>query len=322
MSSETKRIGDWEWKRMGGRTGENKGWKLKSKGWRGREKTASVRKENEIHRKQMVRTANRIFLLCIVSEAVGALAVLLAGPAAGSLAAYLMTLLLAARICKRNMDFPAVRAGRISGRTGLQLAGISMCGVPVALVLNAVAGFFAGSASGGTETVCRYPLWLSILLYAAVPAIVEELVFRGMIFGAMAEADRKWAVLISSLFFGLIHFDLGAVLYGFLFGLVLAAVYLATGNILHTILIHFFFNTVNVVLSFLPGKEIPVWVVLVCLIGGLVGFPILLWKFMRKNPLPDGWLQDGMQFLDVVTGEGAVGMGICMVILISLLRVG
>ena len=322
MSRETKRIRDWEWKRMGGQTGEKQGWKLKSRGWRGREKTASIRKENEIHRKQMVRTANRIFLLCIVSEAVGALAVLLVGPAAGSLAAYLMTLLLAARICKRNMDFPAVRTGRISGRTGLQLVGISMCGVPVALVLNAVVGFFAGSASGETETVCRHSLLLSLLLYAAVPAVVEELVFRGMILGALAEADRKWAVLISSLFFGLIHFDLGAVLYGFLFGLVLAAVYLATGNILHTILIHFFFNTVNVVLSFLPGKEIPVWVVLVCLIGGLVGFPILLWNYMRKNPLPDGWLQDGMRPHEMITGEGAAAMGVCMAILIGLLAAG
>ena len=50
------------------------------------------------------------------------------------------------------------------------------------------------------------PYWLAILLFAVVPAICEELAFRGFILSGLRHLGHRWrAILISALFFGITH---------------------------------------------------------------------------------------------------------------------
>ncbi|MBQ9608443.1 MAG: CPBP family intramembrane metalloprotease [Lachnospiraceae bacterium] len=60
-----------------------------------------------------------------------------------------------------------------------------------------------------TEDITNYPIYLSILCFAVVPAIVEEYVFRGVILGEFMKIKGKFgiasAVVLSSLFFDFIQ---------------------------------------------------------------------------------------------------------------------
>ena len=111
--------------------------------------------------------------------------------------------------------------------TFLQGIGITICGIPVALVLSALAAFMSSAGVDTSEDVTIYPIWLSLIAFAVVPAIVEEYVFRGVILGAYLQIEERAAVFISSLFFAMLHFSLGSVMYGFMYGCIFALVRVA-----------------------------------------------------------------------------------------------
>ncbi len=106
-------------------------------------------------------------------------------------------------------------------------------------------------------------LAISVILVAALPALFEELFFRGGLQGFLTRWTKKpWlAILITSLIFSAIHFSW----YGFfprvMLGVVLGLVYYATGNLWYSILMHFVNNAAAVVYMYLmhqQGKEIEI----------------------------------------------------------------
>lgn len=78
--------------------------------------------------------------------------------------------------------------------------------------------------------------------------IVEELIFRGIPLNIFRQGNvNKWlGVLLSTLFFGIVHlfpFYLVA-LHSFVFGFVLALIYLKEKNIIYCIFIHMWYNLI------------------------------------------------------------------------------
>ena len=93
--------------------------------------------------------------------------------------------------------------------------------------------------SGGVWT-----LTVNALLIAVVPAIGEELVFRGVLQNIIAQWTRnKWiAVIITALLFSLFHFQMTGFLPRFLLGAILGWLYFVSGNLLLPVLFHFLHN--------------------------------------------------------------------------------
>ncbi len=93
--------------------------------------------------------------------------------------------------------------------------------------------------------------WLSVVfLMACVPAICEELAFRGFIFGGLVrQRGRLRAVVISALMFGISHGVLQQSIAATIMGLLLGWIALRTGSVLPGILIHFTNNTLSVSLE-------------------------------------------------------------------------
>jgi len=102
---------------------------------------------------------------------------------------------------------------------------------------------------------------ISLLVIAVIPAVVEEVLFRG----SMQQILIRWfkypllGILITSFIFSAIHFSW----YGFLprmaLGIVLGYIFYATRNVWYSILAHFFNNglTVTIVyLQYLKEKKI------------------------------------------------------------------
>ncbi len=92
-------------------------------------------------------------------------------------------------------------------------------------------------------------IWV-VLLMAVVPAVCEELTYRGFIFGGLVQ-DRSAlrALLITSLVFGISHGVLQQSLSATLMGVVLGWVSLKSGSVWPSILIHVTNNALSVSLQ-------------------------------------------------------------------------
>lgn len=103
------------------------------------------------------------------------------------------------------------------------------------------------SARQTLNFLASYPGWegwiLSFLLIALLPAISEELFFRGTLQNWLLRFTRPWiAILLVALIFSAFHFDF----YGFLprlaLGLLLGYIFFKTGSLWSTMFIHFLNN--------------------------------------------------------------------------------
>jgi ABC-2 type transport system permease protein/sodium transport system permease protein len=96
-------------------------------------------------------------------------------------------------------------------------------------------------AEGMLAQLQRVPIWLVLASLALVPAIFEELCFRGFLFGALRTklADDR-TVIVSALLFGLFHeiFIPGRFLASAFLGLVLGWVRLRTRSVLPCMAMH------------------------------------------------------------------------------------
>ena len=112
---------------------------------------------------------------------------------------------------------------------------------------------------------------LDIVVLAILPAIAEELIFRGMIFNGLKDYGLKKAVIGSALLFSLMHTSPLQTVYPFIFGILLALVYVVTKNILVPIILHFINNfivvTTQFIANFYPASEKTLGFLYVILIG-------------------------------------------------------
>lgn len=104
---------------------------------------------------------------------------------------------------------------------------------------------------GGIHTV------ILIIVVAGIPAIIEELFFRGLIQQLLHKiTGRIWVpVVIASAIFSIFHFDFYAFLPRVLLGIMLGIAFVSTGNILLPIILHFINNVSNVLMHQFVSPE-------------------------------------------------------------------
>ncbi len=95
-------------------------------------------------------------------------------------------------------------------------------------------------------------LFVNLLLLGVVPAICEELLFRGVIFGGLRKSySSTTSILLTGLLFAMMHQNIMQFIYPFILGCVLSAVMDKTHNILYPILIHMFNNFTTIIISYI-----------------------------------------------------------------------
>ncbi len=94
----------------------------------------------------------------------------------------------------------------------------------------------------------------SLLLLAVIPAIEEELIFRGIIFNGLRSRFKDYqAILLSAAMFTLMHASLQQFVYPFLLGIIMAWVVMRTGSLMSSIIVHFTNNAIVVTLAFITN---------------------------------------------------------------------
>ena len=89
------------------------------------------------------------------------------------------------------------------------------------------------------------PFGANFLFLGILAPVFEELFYRKAIIDRLRRYGDLPAILISGVIFGLIHGNFSQVFYATAIGMVLGYVYLRTGKILYTILLHATFNLVS-----------------------------------------------------------------------------
>ena len=79
--------------------------------------------------------------------------------------------------------------------------------------------------------------------------VFEELIFRKIVLGRTRTYGDGIAILVSSWVFGLMHANIYQFFYAFLAGIVFGYVYCKSNRLIFSVLLHFFFNTLNAVLQ-------------------------------------------------------------------------
>lgn len=127
----------------------------------------------------------------------------------------------------------------------------TFCIMPFITILNSISTIFVENHAANTMSyLTSNPLWLNILFIALIPAVCEEYLFRGLLFHGYKRRNPVKAILMSSLLFGLIHMNVNQFIYAFVMGCVLCLLVYATGTVLSSMIAHFIFNGINVVLSY------------------------------------------------------------------------
>ncbi|MDO5519587.1 MAG: type II CAAX endopeptidase family protein [bacterium] len=88
-----------------------------------------------------------------------------------------------------------------------------------------------------------------LLAVGVLPAVMEEFVYRGVIYNEQREGNVIKAILCSGLFFGLLHMNINQFSYAFVLGAIFAVLTEATGTILSSMIVHATINSFSVTLS-------------------------------------------------------------------------
>ena len=89
-----------------------------------------------------------------------------------------------------------------------------------------------------------------LLLMAVLPAICEELAFRGFILSGLRHMGHKWrAILVSSLLFGVAHGVVQQSVMAVLFGMILGYLAVQTGSLLPCMTFHAVHNALGICAS-------------------------------------------------------------------------
>lgn len=117
---------------------------------------------------------------------------------------------------------------------------IMTAGAQIGNLLSALLS--GGNANNPVETVTDMSLWLEILCVTVLAPIFEELLFRRAIIDHCIKYGERPAILFSAVAFALFHGNLFQVFYAFGIGLVFGYVYIRTGKLRYSILLHAIIN--------------------------------------------------------------------------------
>lgn len=143
-------------------------------------------------------------------------------------------------------------SGSLFGKSILVIFAVNMILSLIEMVLVMFTGF---SLSVPMDEMTNMNPVLMFVLVAVFPAIVEELLYRGVLYRYLRGHGVQFAAIVSSAIFGLIHMNFLQFFFASFMGVVCCYIYEATGKLRYSMLLHLLNNSVLVLFSFLPLSD-------------------------------------------------------------------
>lgn len=175
----------------------------------------------------------------------------------------------------------------------------------VAAQLNDLGGMMGGPMTGQR-------LMLLLLVMAIVPAICEELAFRGFVLSGLRHMGHKWqAIVVSAFFFGVTHAIFQQSIVACFLGVLLGFIAVQTGSLIPCVLYHGLHNSLALLSSQILSETAsdPAWRFVVSqtedggltyhwsvvTLGAVVSAAILAWMSSKPHPMStEETLQDAI----------------------------
>ena len=129
-----------------------------------------------------------------------------------------------------------------------------------------------------------------LVVACLLPAICEEVVFRGTVAMSLESSNKIVALLVSGALFSLFHAQPAQTVHQFVLGAFLTLLVFRSGSLWTSVIVHLFNNTLVVVLSYTPIGADEFWsftnntaVVVTCLCVGVVGFVACVFGYVKTT---------------------------------------
>lgn len=100
-------------------------------------------------------------------------------------------------------------------------------------------------------------LFINLVVVALMPAICEEMFFRGFVFTSFkGKKSYKSAIIFSGILFGFMHMDFLRIIPTSILGIIFAYTVYKSGSIFVAMLLHFINNSVAVLVSHYPSNQV------------------------------------------------------------------
>ena len=99
---------------------------------------------------------------------------------------------------------------------------------------------------------------LAFIKYCIIPAVLEEILFRGMIQSSLLPLGDKFAIVITSIIFALLHKDFSSLISIFILSMFIGYIAIVTNSIVLPILLHFTNNCITFISSYIMNEINPV----------------------------------------------------------------
>lgn len=191
------------------------------------------------------------------------------------------------------------RVAKDSNAKPLDFLMAALGGAGIAIVLNVIIGISGlvgldTSFMEVSEAISSPPFPVILLCAGVIAPIIEELIFRGLVFNRIKyNYNAVAAIIISAVVFGIYHGNLTQGVYATLLGICLAYVYNKTENLLVPICIHISANVIvnfygklsenfDTITKFLESAAIFMVVLLLCLIFAIIGIIYFIRRKVRQ----------------------------------------
>lgn len=155
----------------------------------------------------------------------------------------------------RNKDVPPMEkhtmtAGQLAV-SFLMCFGIMIAGNLIGLGVTQGIGLIKGAPVQNAllNVVTGGSLWVTAIFTVLCAPVFEEILFRKLICDKVIKYGEGCAVVLSGLIFGLFHMNFNQFFYAFFLGCFFAFIYVKTGNLKYTILLHMLINFFGSVLG-------------------------------------------------------------------------
>ncbi len=223
-------------------------------------------------------------------------------------------------VIMRNKETPAIK--KHSMKPGhlavafLMTYGLMIAGNLIGLGLTAGMGLLKGSPVQNTllNMITGGSLWLTSIFMVLCAPVFEEILFRKLICDKVIKYGEGCAVILSGLIFGLFHMNFNQFFYTFFLGCFFAFIYVKTGRLKYTILLHMLINFFGSVLGGIlltldpasPNTAAISTVYSLCMFAMVIAGIILLIVKRRAFVLKPGEIviEKGQRFKTVILNAG------------------
>ncbi|WP_022756782.1 type II CAAX prenyl endopeptidase Rce1 family protein [Butyrivibrio fibrisolvens] len=156
---------------------------------------------------------------------------------------------------------------------------------PVTVLLANFSNYLAALLSGGEaensmiNTLTSGDNILSMIMVSVLAPIFEELIYRKLIIDRTRRYGELTAIIYSALAFGLFHCNIYQFFYAFALGLIFGYVYVRTGNILMTIVMHMIVNSSSAIMA--PYMPVVYTYFIYVMIG--LGIVSIIYTIIKKD---------------------------------------